>query len=234
MRAVRVVCCVAALVACFALRAGADELNKLTYLTFSAPVEVPGAVLAAGTYTFKLADASGNRHIVQILDKAGRKPIVMIMTLPDQRPELSDKPVVMFTERPSGAPPAVKAWFYPGTTLGDEFIYPRQQAMRIAKVAHRQVLSMADASAADPERMKSVEIGRVDESGKVTEASTPSLENRIADNRTPGANGTAGQTRHTRTALPRTASDLELFELVSALSFGMAFTVRRFRSRFNS
>jgi len=45
--------------------ARADDLDKKTVLTFSQPVEIPGVVLPAGTYTFKLANAF-DRHIVQI------------------------------------------------------------------------------------------------------------------------------------------------------------------------
>ena len=41
--------------------AKADEWNKKTVVTFSAPVEVPGKVLPEGTYVFKLADSQSNR-----------------------------------------------------------------------------------------------------------------------------------------------------------------------------
>jgi hypothetical protein len=36
--------------------AEADTWDQLTYFTFSAPVEIPGTILPAGTYSFKLAD----------------------------------------------------------------------------------------------------------------------------------------------------------------------------------
>jgi hypothetical protein len=53
--------------------ARADEFNKLTILTFSQPVEIPGHVLPAGTYRFQLADSMGDRHIVQVFNADGRK-----------------------------------------------------------------------------------------------------------------------------------------------------------------
>jgi hypothetical protein len=40
----------------FVQRALADEWNQKTIVTFSGPVEIPGQVLDAGTYVFKLAD----------------------------------------------------------------------------------------------------------------------------------------------------------------------------------
>lgn len=46
----------------------ADESDKKTVMTFSEPVQVPGVVLPAGTYVFKLADTQGDRNIVQIFN----------------------------------------------------------------------------------------------------------------------------------------------------------------------
>jgi hypothetical protein len=42
----------------FAPFAKADEWDKQTIVTFNKPVEVPGSVLRAGTYVFKLAEQS--------------------------------------------------------------------------------------------------------------------------------------------------------------------------------
>src|SRR5712691_1433654 len=42
--------------------AHADEFTKLTLLTFSGPVEVPGISLPAGTYRFQLADPTTGRR----------------------------------------------------------------------------------------------------------------------------------------------------------------------------
>jgi len=44
----------------------ADLWNHKTKLTFSEPIEVPGKVLPAGTYIFKLMDSQADRHIVEI------------------------------------------------------------------------------------------------------------------------------------------------------------------------
>jgi len=49
--------------------AKADEWNKETIVTFSEPVQVPGKVLQAGTYVFKLADSDSDRDIVQVFTK---------------------------------------------------------------------------------------------------------------------------------------------------------------------
>src|SRR6266576_7328673 len=106
----------------------ADEWNKETDLEFSGPVEVPGKVLPAGKYIFKLADSQSDRNIVLIYseDENGiQKLVTTIQAIPDYRTETPDKPIVQFEERPAGSPEAVHAWFYPGENTGWEFIYPK-------------------------------------------------------------------------------------------------------------
>jgi len=50
----------------FAPLARADAWNHKTKLDFSEPIEVPGKVLPAGHYIFKLMDSQSDRHIVQV------------------------------------------------------------------------------------------------------------------------------------------------------------------------
>ena len=38
-------------------------------------------------------------------------------------------------------PPPIKTWWYPGNSTGYEFIYPRQQALELAKVVNEPVLT---------------------------------------------------------------------------------------------
>ena len=104
--------------------AGADESNQLTYLTFSQVVTIPGHVLPAGTYTFRLADPSSGRRIVQILNQAGTQLIATLLTVVDYRPSPTHDTVITFGEPAGNAPPPVARWFYPGDTFGQEFIYP--------------------------------------------------------------------------------------------------------------
>jgi len=151
--------------------AHADEWNKLTYLTFSGPVNMPGITLPAGTYRFELADPDSSRRVVRVSDKDGSKSYGIFLSISDQKLEPSDKPLVMFKEMPAGAPQAVQAWFYPGETTGYEFVYPHDQALKIAKATHEPVLTMKESaqSSTDAERvasMKSAEVTRIDENDK--------------------------------------------------------------------
>ena len=122
--------------------AKADESNKLTIFTFSSPIELPGVTLPAGTYTFKLMDSASDRNVVQVFNKDMTKFYATELTIPDYRPEPSDKTVVRFSETAPGAPPALKVWFYPGDNYGQKFVYPKSRAQELAKAAKTSVPSM--------------------------------------------------------------------------------------------
>lgn len=135
--------CFAALVATFGPTAKADESNKLTYFTFSQPVELPGnKVLPAGTYAFKLMDSASDRNVVQVFNKDLTMLYATILTIPDYRPQPHDQTIVKFSETAQGGPEAIKEWFYPGDQYGQEFVYPKSRAEEIAKAAKQSVPSM--------------------------------------------------------------------------------------------
>ena len=113
----------------------AQPADRTTYVTFSGPVSVPGATLPAGTYTFRIADSPANRHIVQILDREGSKVFATLLAVPAERPQPSGEPVITFKETPSDRPPAVRYWYYAGETDGNELVYPKAQAMMIARAS---------------------------------------------------------------------------------------------------
>jgi hypothetical protein len=134
--------CLTALCVAWTTGASADERDKKTIVTFSAPVEIPGKALPAGTYVFKLLDSTSNRNILQIFDKDEKQLLATILAIPDYRLKPSDKPVIRFEERPSGTPEAIKAFFYPGDEYGLQFVYPHDRAVQIAKRTKQNVLSM--------------------------------------------------------------------------------------------
>ena len=249
MRFVKAICCAAALTAVIAPGARADEWNKKTILTFSGPVQIPGATLPAGSYVFKLADIPGNRHVVQVFDKDEKKIYTTMLAVPNQRLEPSDKPIVLFSERASGSPQAVKVWYYPGETIGNEFVYPKSQAMKIAKESHTRVLAMNNDNKTMntvgeiPVEMKSAAVGYFDENGNwqsdadhpvvTSTAPTARAETTTAPAPMMAKTQSAGTTgsRPARKHLPRTSSSLALFELISGLSLAGGFAVRQLRQR---
>lgn len=247
MRVLKAVCCAMAIVVCLAPGARADEWNKKTYLTFSGPVQIPGATLPAGTYLFQLADPDNARHVIMVRDKDGTKIYSMFMTIPNERLDTPDNNVVMFAERPAGTPQAIQAWWYPGDRTGEEFVYPKTQALLIAKANRKSVLATETASTsgaeADRAAMNNAQIGRVDDSGQVVGQTTaPAAQNQPSTTAAPVAGRNAessyGRNAEPTTAgttgrrhLPRTAGELPLIELLSGLAFAGGLTVRQLRKR---
>jgi len=106
--------------------AGAQSPDRKTVVTFSQPVEVPNLVLPAGTYIFKRLDTV-TPNLIQILNADESRVFATLITASDYRQEASDETVITFEERPNGSPKAIKDWFYPGDTAGEEFLYPSRQ-----------------------------------------------------------------------------------------------------------
>jgi hypothetical protein len=132
-----------------AIRANADEWNQKTVFTFSGPVEIPGQVLGAGTYVFKLADSTGDRNIVQVFNKNENHLYGTFLTVPDYRLKPTGKTIITFDERAADSPEAVKAWFYPGDNYGHDFVYPKVRAVALAKANNQAVASMPTELAAN-------------------------------------------------------------------------------------
>jgi hypothetical protein len=117
----------------------AGVADHLTKLTFSGPVEVPGKVLPAGTYMFRVLDTSGDRNVVEIYNADQTRLEDMVLTVPDQRLKVTGKTVIQFAERSAGSPEALKAWFYPGDNAGQQFVYPHDRAVQLAKETNEPV-----------------------------------------------------------------------------------------------
>jgi hypothetical protein len=126
----------------------ADQYNKKTKITFSGPVDIPGAVLPAGTYVFKLMDSQSNRNIVQVTNPRGNKVFATILAINDYRVNATSKTITFYKEQAPGTPPKVKSWFYPGDNYGARFVYPKAKAVEIAKVNKAPVPSLPAAAPA--------------------------------------------------------------------------------------
>jgi hypothetical protein len=225
-----------AVLAVLTLSVNAQDFNPLekTYLTFSAPVELPGMTLPAGTYTFKLADTP-SRNVVQVLSQDEKTIHGQFLFVQAPRRDPTGETVVMFKETAEGTTPAVQYWYYPSEGIGKEFVYPKNQALKIAARTHSTVLSTEGEVGAQST------VAAIDESGKVTprqESRTPAQpETTVAQNTPPPAPapqrevarpvGTSGQS--TATELPRTASPLPLTGLLGLFSLAGGLGLRAFR-----
>ena len=135
MKRVKLVVTALALAAVATLTSGVaaqqTNVSERTFLTFSSAVEMPGVTLQPGTYVFKLADTA-SRNVVQVWDNDEKNMLGQWLFVQAERPEVTGETVVTFREAREGATPAVQFWYFPGERIGKEFIYPRDQAERIA------------------------------------------------------------------------------------------------------
>lgn len=231
-----------------------------TYFTFSQKVELPSVTLPAGTYLFRLADSEGNRHIVRVMSEDRRKVYTTLMAIPTysmDRPP--DKPEIRFMESPATQANAVKIWFYPGNSVGHEFIYPRNQAIKLAKASGESVLttrSEKDVSStvaesdltrvspegrdvdADMSRQRASENARAEIGEIATQSASarsqqpdtpPATSASTRQTGTPGATGTSGTAARTRRSLPSTAGVLPLIGLVGLGALASSRLLRRAR-----
>jgi hypothetical protein len=111
----------------------ADEYNRKTVISISQPLEVPGVVLPPGTYVMKLFNSSSDRHIVQIMNERQNQQLALTFAAAAERIRPTGKTVLTMYEGSQGAPPALRTWFYPGDTVGQEFLYPHKQAVSISE-----------------------------------------------------------------------------------------------------
>jgi hypothetical protein len=76
-----------------------------------------------------------------VLSGDGKQSYGIFFTLAAERLTPAPQPEVRFMETPAGAPPAIKQYWNAGETVGPEFIYPKEQARRLAKNTKEGVLT---------------------------------------------------------------------------------------------
>jgi hypothetical protein len=159
------------------------------------------------------------------------------MAIPDYRLRTTEQTVIKFNEVPRGSPQAIRAWFYPGNNVGQEFVYPKARAMQLAKaskavvpalavdVAGDAALKTAPIVAVTPEEKEvpvTAAIQTTPEETVATSATAPTGSSSVAG--TTGIDQTDRSARNTR-QLPKTASELPLIALLGfgfiAVAFGL-------------
>jgi hypothetical protein len=224
--------------------ARADEWNKKTVMTFSQPVEIPGQILPAGTYTFVLLDSPSDRHIVQIFNADGSQIITTVLAINNYRLKPTGDTVVKFAERSGDNPEALKGWFYPGDNFGQEFVYPKQRAIELALLAKEPVpalatdntdLKVAPIVAETPDQKEEPVADAIQVAAPAAEVSTPTpvvqetTPAPVAATPAPVVETTPAPVAETQ-QLPQTASQLPLVALLGLVSLGAALLLKRFSS----
>jgi hypothetical protein len=220
----------------------ADTWNKKTYITINEAVQVPGKVLQPGRYVLKLADSPSNRHIVQIFNDREDQLQTTILAIPNYRLQPTGKTEFGWWETPAGQPKALRAWFYPGDNFGQEFAYPKTEALAIATVTNQNVPTTY---AEDEANLATAKVGTVDRAGTEMELDrqtysradgaqeptqiaqapvTPRATEPAATEQL--AQATPQELPAQPPALPRTASPIPMASLAGLLALGASVAAR--------
>jgi hypothetical protein len=125
----------------FELAAHAELMDRSTKLTFSEPIQIPGEVLPAGTYLFRLADGDSGQHVVQIFNADGTIPYATVLTIATERPYPTGDTAVTLAKQGAGNPDARLKWFYPGCLTGNEFLYSKQKEKELAQDKQQTIMA---------------------------------------------------------------------------------------------
>lgn len=225
----------------------AQPLDRRTMFTFNTPVSIPGVTLPAGSYLFRIANPDVSQRVIQVVSADGKTPYAMFFSIPAERPEPAKEPEVRFMEAESGMPPAIRSWWYPGERLGYEFVYPKEQARKLAEGAKEPVLTTR-AETTTVEQTNTDELARLGASGQETAvradaAPTPASptgtpqqgEIASADIAIPTPSvpqpsaGTAQALRTARAHLPQTAGAVPAITCAGLVSLAAAAALRAWR-----
>jgi hypothetical protein len=100
----------------------ASDSDKKTILTISQPVTVEDTLLPAGQYVLKLRDSPSGQDVVYIFNGEETRLITTVLAIHGYRLQPTGTSRFSFYESPTGQPPALHTWFYPGDNSGLEFL----------------------------------------------------------------------------------------------------------------
>jgi hypothetical protein len=211
----------------FGAVAHADEWNKQTTITVNQSIEVPGAVLPAGSYVFKLVDSQSNRNIVQVLNPRQDHVYATVIAINNYQMEPKGHTVFTFYEVPAGNPQPVRAWFYPGDNYGQEFVYSKHEKEQWAQVKVPMAMPTATPQPA-PEVAAATPAPEPAPAPAVVEQEQTTI---IARNEPPAAPAETPAPAMPTPVMPQTASNLPLFALLGLVSVSAAVGLGVFARR---
>jgi len=206
----------------------ADEVSKKTVVTINEPVIVAGfkqVTLQPGKYVIKLLNHPSDRNIVLFYNEKQNHLFAMVMAINNYRLFPTEKTVLTYWETPIGNPPALKAWFPPGERWGQEFVYPKGLATKIARETGSKVLTAPVTTEAELSTAPVTEIEPTGKEVPLEEAFVAPVEEEIA-NAEPGPVVPVGEPG-APLPLPATASPIFAIGLFGLLIGSTGVALRR-------
>jgi hypothetical protein len=135
--------------------ARAADPPKQTPFVTNESMEVPGMMLEPGRYILRLVEPRPERNVLEVFEVVQlwtgdeSRLLSTLLTMPNYDRPTTDKSVFSFFERGPKQAKALRLWFAPGRNYGQEFVYPKAQAVELAKSAGRGVLAVPPEMPAD-------------------------------------------------------------------------------------
>lgn len=110
--------------------------DRAATVEFTTITRLPGITLQPGKYVFRLGEPVTKQNVVEVYSADGTKKIATLLTVDYAAPAAGNSTVVFEKTNP----PVVRAWYFPGETVGREFVYTEDEAKTIYATASVPVL----------------------------------------------------------------------------------------------
>ena len=209
--------------------------EEVSHFTVDAKTQVPGKTLKAGSYTIRIVDHLSDRMILRI-DRDGKQETTFLALPVSTLPRPAGEGVIAANGEKGKN--AIRGFAFPNGVLA-EFVYPKEEAVGIAKANNTKIPAVDPASegrSANPnlssEDLKMVTLWMLTPKRVGPEAGSAgiSAERYQAPTQVASAAVPARpKARPVIKVLPHTASSLALVELAGILSLGAAGLLARRR-----
>lgn len=189
-------------------------LQTKSTLTVTDPVEVPGAILQPGTYVVKVVENTNNRNIVQFTDVAESKVFAAALCTPHVGAAQEPNTTYVYFPNHANGGKALRTWFAPNDRFGQDFVYPHERAVELARVINEPVPAYEATGPVTPEVLKTVEVKPV--------AAEKTEKTETAPIATTSAPAAPAPVMVAETNLPKTASGYPLLAGLGLLALGGA------------
>jgi hypothetical protein len=213
----------------------ASDYDKRTVITFNEPVTIAGVpvvTLEPGQYVIKLVNHDHSRNIVQVFNEREDKLFTTVLAIPNYRLFPKDKTTFGFWETPRGNPTALRSWFPPGDNWGQEFVYPKGLAAKMARDTGETVLTSPAETVAELETAPVTEVTKTGEEQPLEAAFTAPEPETIAEPAPAVTEVAVAEPANAESvALPATGSPYFMIGLGGLLALAAGLTLNRLSYR---
>jgi LPXTG-motif cell wall-anchored protein len=202
-----------------AVPAKASLSDRMTVVTINEKMIAGNKVLEPGTYVWKLLNTNTDLHTVQIFDKDQTHIEETILAVPNYRLTPTGHTSFAFWETPPGVPKAIRAWFYPGDNMGQEFTYPKKLVAQLAAAVPVPLPTAYKDTTTEP----AAQPAAAPEPQPQPAAAAPAVEPTPEPSPQPAQDATPARApqENAAPALPHTASNTPLIGLIGITFLGL-------------